>query len=118
MKFLYINPLVVLIFCFSFTVSAVDYDPTKPLIKISSKQDKVFKKTTKQNNKKRRNPLSAIFIKQGHHQAIINNHLYQSGDTVLGKKIVSINANTVLLKNRQGILKLTLIQSVKKNSRY
>jgi len=118
MKFLYINPLLVIILFFSFTTRAIENDPTKPLIKINTKMDKTFNKTSKNINKKKSNPLSAIFIRQGHHQAIINNHLYQSGDTVLGKKIISINSNSVLLKNAQGISRLTLIKPIKKISQY
>ncbi len=84
-------------------------DPTKPAIRVLSSQPESTVKTFR-----KKQSLSAIFIKGGKRQAIINDKLYQTGDIFSGKKIVAIKTNSVILKNAQGVSKLTLTQIIKK----
>jgi len=83
-------------------------DPTRP--SLGAQQAVELVKTTTPKKK----ALTAIFFKNGIGKAIINNKLYQSGDTFAGNKVVSIKANSVLLKNTNGFQQLTLINKFKK----
>lgn len=93
------------------TAKQINIDPTRPSVIITkTEKTTVPKKSVKKNQRL----LSAIFIKQGRHQAIINNKLYQKGDFFSGKKIVAIKSNKVVLQSSSGISHLMLIQPVKK----
>jgi len=113
MSYLYIFLVCVFFLLFSFQVRAVDNDPTKPLVRVYHQKITTKKQVIKGIKKQ---PLTAIFIKQGNHQAIINDKLYTQGDYFSGKKIIAINSNSVLLKNSNGLTRLTLIKSIKKLS--
>ena len=84
-------------------------DPTRPGVELIKTEQTGMKETA---NKKQL--LSAIFIKQGKPQAIINDQLYQQGDYFSGKKIITIKSNKVVLQNANGVSHLTLINPIKK----
>lgn len=84
-------------------------DPTRPGIVLIKTEQAVTNKT-----EKRKRLLSAIFIKQGKRQAIINDKLYQQGDYFSGKKIIAIKSNKVVLRNASGVSHLTLTNPIKK----
>jgi len=106
--YLSIIAFVLIILIIPLNVKSAINDPTKPLI------TPVLKKTiNKKALEKKTQPLSAIFIKQGESQAIINNRLYRVGDFFYGKKIIAIDPNSVLLKSDKILTKLTLIKSIK-----
>jgi len=86
-------------------------DPTKPKLQnVTSTK----KSTSNKNNKQL---LTAIFLKKGNYQAIINDKLYRRGDFFGNKKIISIKSNKVVLKNEQGTSQLTLISPFKKQKK-
>jgi len=85
-------------------------DPTKPLFNTIQYKSKINKKSSK-----KKQLLNAIFIKPGNNQVLINDKIYNQGDFVYGKKIVTITANSVLLKNSTGFTKLILIKTIKKS---
>jgi len=84
-------------------------DPTRPGVILVKTGQITSKKTVKAKTL-----LSAIFIKQGKRQAIINNELYQQGDFFSGKKIITIKSNKVVLQTSRGVSNLMLIHPVKK----
>ena len=83
-------------------------DPTRPFVKVNKQTVKTKLKITKKQQ------LNAIFIKSGSKQAIINNKLYNKGDYFGGKKITAIRANSVELTGANEIVRLTLIDPIKK----
>ena len=84
-------------------------DPTRPGVVLIKTEQTTTKKT-----EKIKRLLSAIFIKQGKRQAIINNKLYQQGDYFSGKIIIAIKSNKVVLRNTSGVSHLTLFNPIKK----
>ncbi len=110
----YRSVLLVSLLFYSLNASAKQIlnDPTRPGIILIESEKKQTKKRLKKSHL-----LSAIFIKQGKPQAIINNKLYQSGDFFSGKKIIAIKSNKVVLKSNSGISNLMLIQPVKKRKK-
>lgn len=83
-------------------------DPTRPpSTAISDLKDK-------KHHEKNQDALTAIFIKKGIKQAIINNHLYKKGDYYKGKIIISIQKNKVVLKSDVKRSELFLIKPIKK----
>ncbi len=103
---------IIICYIFSSIASATSqiHDPTAPSYQ--------FNNSNKKSATKKTNQLTAIFYKQNKRQAIINNKLYSIGDYFSGTKIISIQANHIILKNSQGTKKLTLIQSFKKLKKY
>lgn len=87
-------------------------DPTRPEIVLIKTETSPLKKVIK-----RKQRLSAIFIKQGIRQAIIDDKLYQKGDYFSGKKIIAIKSNKVVLQNTSGISHMTLTNSIKKQKK-
>ena len=87
-------------------------DPTRPGVVLIKTTQTATKKT-----EKRKRLLSAIFIKQGKRQAIIDDKLYQQGDYFSGKKIIAIESNKVVLQNTSGVSHLTLINPIKKRKK-
>ncbi len=87
-------------------------DPTKPVFHSTPSEQSSAKKV------KRKQQLTAIFLKKANKQAIINERLYNEGDYVgdyVGdKKLIKINATSVILQNSEGVSRLTLITSIKK----
>ncbi len=104
-KFIFIK--IVLIFSCQINAGTIT-DPTRPM---ASSENSV---KNKKINIKSKQVLSAIFIKQGIKQAIINNQFYKQGDYYRGKKIISIQKNKVVLKNNLKISELLLIKPIKK----
>lgn len=83
-------------------------DPTKPVFHSTPSEQSSAKKV------KRKQQLTAIFLKKANKQAIINERLYNEGDYVGDKKLIKINATSVILQNSEGVSRLTLITSIKK----
>ena len=110
-NFLYRILTALLLFIFSINCNAkqIVKDPTRPGVVLIKSEQTMAKKAAK-----RKQLLSAIFIKQGKRQAIINDKLYQQGDYFSGKKIISIKSNKVVLQNANGVSHLTLINPIKK----
>lgn len=95
----------------SFLAAKAINDPTKPKLQnLANPKSTVSKKNKKQL-------LTAIFLKKGNYQAIINDKLYRRGDFLGNKKIISIKSNTVLLQNELGTSQLTLISPFKKQKK-
>ena len=82
-------------------------DPTKPL----NFQQKTVKKVYRAKLPK----LQSIIIKQGKHQAILNNKAYKKGQWINGYLVTQIDAEKVLLEYQKKTYKLTLYSS---NERY
>jgi len=101
-------PLLLLILSINVNAKQIATDPTRPGIVLIKTDPTIIKKTVK-----RKRLLSAIFIKQGKRQAIINDKLYQQGDYFFGKKIIVIKSNKVVLQNSSGVSHLTLINPIK-----
>ena len=98
-----------LFFILCFQVKAENIvDPTKPI------NDDINQSSTNDDSKNDQQVLTAIFIKQGLKQAVINNHLYKKGDYFNGNKIISIKKNKVILKKDFKESELLLIQPIKK----
>lgn len=108
-KFIFTIRFILIIFIGAsvFNAAAIN-DPTRPFLT----PIKSLKKAPRKTNAKQQ--LTAIFNKQGTRQAIINDKLYKIGDYFLGKKIVAIKSNSVLLRNSQGTSRLTLVKPIKK----
>ena len=86
-----------------FAQSEVLLDPTKPLN---------FQIKKERNMQRAALPtLQSIFVKAGKQQAILNNKLYQQGQSVSGYKITLIDAKKVLLEYQKKTYKLTLYSS-------
>jgi len=105
--------LIIIIFSLSIQVAVAKTinDPTKPkLQKVNNKKNNISSKSNKQQ-------LTAIFLKKGNYQAIINDKLYRRGDFFNNKKIIAIKSNKVLLKNEHGTSHLTLISPFKKQKK-
>ena len=101
--------MVLLIVSLNSNAKQIKSDPTRPgVILVNTGQ------ITSKKSVKAKTLLSAIFIKQGKRQAIINNKLYQQGDYFSGKKIIAIKSNKVVLQSSRGVSNLMLIQPVKK----
>lgn len=83
-------------------------DPTRP----SFTPAIIIEKNTSMEQKQQL--LTAIFIKKGLKQAIINNKLYKTGDYFDNKKIIAIRTNQVVLQNSKGVTRLSLINPFKK----
>lgn len=86
-----------------FAQSEVLVDPSKPLNFEVKKEPKVVR--TKRHKLPK---LQSIVIKAGKQQAILNNNLYQQGQSVNGYKITQIDAEKVLLEYQNKTYKLTL----------
>ncbi len=78
-------------------------DPTKPLNFQVNKEIKVYQASLPN--------LQSIVVKFGKSQAIINNQLYQQGQSVSGYKIILIDTEKVLLTYKNKTYKLTLYSS-------
>lgn len=98
--------LIFITLLISLNLSAQDItlvDPTKPLNFQVQKQN-----NTNQVSLPR---LQSIVVKSAYGQAIINNQLYQQGQSVSGYKITLIDADKVLLSYQNQTYKLTLYSS-------
>jgi hypothetical protein len=78
-------------------------DPSKPLGFQVKKERKAVRSSLQELPK-----LQSIVIKAGKQQAILNNNLYQQGQSVNGYKITQIDAEKVLLEYQKKTYKLTL----------
>lgn len=103
------SAVILIIGCLSFDDSMASVkDPTKPIFHSTTNQQTSTKKVN------RKQQLTAIFLKKTNKQAIINEKLYNEGDYVGDKKLIKINSNSVILKNSEGVSRLTLVTSIKK----
>ncbi|WP_413701267.1 hypothetical protein ACLKMH_06125 [Psychromonas sp. KJ10-10] len=84
----------------SLTHSEVLVDPSKPLNFSVKKAVKVSQPSLP--------TLQSILVKAGKQQAMLNNKLYQQGQSVNGYKITKIDAQKVLLSYQNKQYKLTL----------
>ena len=107
-----LSPLLLFLFSINCNAKQIVKDPTRPGVVLIKTEGAMLKKT-----EKRKQLLSAIFIKQGIRQAIINDQLYQQGDYFSGKKIITIKPNKVVLQNASGVSQLTLINPIKKRKK-
>ena len=105
---LYLIIILILSLPHSIVIAKAINDPTKPKL-----QNLIYTKKAASNKNNKQN-LTAIFLKKGNYQAIINDKLYRRGDFFGNKKITAIKSNKVILKNEQGASKLTLIIPFKK----
>lgn len=83
-----------------FTHSEVLVDPSKPFNFNVKKTVKVSQPSLP--------TLQSILVKAGKQQAMLNNKLYQQGQSVNGYKITKIDAQKVLLSYQNKQYKLTL----------
>jgi len=104
--------LLLLTLSFGSKAKEIVKDPTRPGISLVKTGTSALKKTVKPKQR-----LSAIFIKRGKRQAIIDDKLYQKGDYFSGKRIIAIKSNKVVLQNTSGISHLTLTNPIKKQKK-
>jgi MSHA biogenesis protein MshK len=78
-------------------------DPTAPLNFQPKKQSRVYRAAVPK--------LQSLVVKSGKQQAIINNKLYQKGQSVNGYLVTHIDADKVLLEYQKKIYTLTLYSS-------
>lgn len=96
-KFIIISSLISLSL---FARSEALVDPTAPLNFQQKKPSKVYRAAVPK--------LQSIVVKSGKQQAIINNKLYQKGQSVDGYQVTHIDADKVLLEYQKKIYTLTL----------
>ncbi len=104
------NVIIIILF-FAVNLSAQGeplVDPTKPLNFQQTATKKVYRAKLP--------TLQSIIIKQGKHQAILNNNIYQKGEWINGYQITQIDAEKVLLKYQKSTYRLTLYSSKERYS--
>ncbi|WP_196139755.1 hypothetical protein [Aliikangiella sp. G2MR2-5] len=106
----YIFLRIILTWLFLNSCDLLAADPTKPLIKSENKKKDFSKKSSSPR-------LTAIITRNGERSAIIGNKTYQTGDYVLGLKLIKITRNSVLLEGIKEQKTMYLAPKVKSNNK-